>query len=134
MRRDCGPPKPTNQEGGEMKVRVSAIAAAMLAVLLITGYANPSAATTHAATSHASKSGPFTLGYDIYFLGNSWSVQLAAEFKWAVQQHKSDIKNVVYTSSDGNTAKQVANIQSLIAKKVDAIIMTPASPSSAAHV
>jgi ribose transport system substrate-binding protein len=40
----------------------------------------------------------------------------------------------VYTSSDGDAAKQVANIQSLIAKHVDAIIMTPASPTSSAHV
>lgn len=112
-----------------MKFRLSVILSAVLALVLLVSYASPSQASRQAA-----KSGPFTIGYDIYFLGNSWSVQLYAEFKSAVQKNQKDIKKVVYTNSNGDAAKQVSNIQSLIAKHVDAIIFTPASPSSAAHV
>jgi ribose transport system substrate-binding protein len=121
-----------------MKIRLPAAITAIAAVLVLLSYATPSSAMSHtgnapASTAHAKK-GPFTIGYDIYFLGNSWSVQLYREFKFDVQKYKSDIKNVVYTSSDGDAAKQVSNIQSLIAKHVDAIIMTPASPTSTSHV
>lgn len=112
-----------------MKFRLSAILPLVLALVLLGSYPSPIQASPHAA-----KKGPFTIGYDIYFLGNSWSVQLYAEFKNAVQKYHSDIKQVVYTSSGGDAAKQVSNIQSLIAKHVDAIIFTPASPTSVVHV
>jgi len=56
------------------------------------------------------------------------------EFKQAVTQHQSDIKDVVYTQSDDQAQKQIANIQSMIAKKVDAIILTPVSPAAVVPV
>ena len=100
----------------------------LLSLVLILGALFAGGATSSASSVQAKK-GPFTIGYDIYFLGNSWSVQLYNEFKNAVSKNRSDIKNVVYTSSNGDAGRQVSNIQSLIAKKVDAIIMTPAAPS-----
>lgn len=117
-----------------MKLRLSGILALVLVLTLVAGFRTPSSSAATSNSSHSGKKGPFTIGYDIYFLGNSWSVQLYQEFKNAVNHHKSDIKNVIYTSSDGDAAKQTSNIQSLIAKKVDAIIMTPASPSASVHV
>jgi len=78
--------------------------------------------------------GPWTIGYDIYFLGNSWSVQLAAEFKAEAAKNKDMIKNVVYTESEGQADKQISNIQDMIAQGVDAIILTPNSPSALAPV
>lgn len=76
----------------------------------------------------------FTIGYDVYYLGNSWSVQMYQEFKSAAEKHPDQIADVVYTQSDNQAEKQVSNIQSMIAKKVDAIIMTPVSPSAAVPV
>ncbi len=64
------------------------------------------------------------IGYDIYFLGNSWSVQLAEEFKYAVQKYADEIE-VVYVDSQGDADKQVANLEDLIAQNVDVIITTP---------
>jgi len=80
------------------------------------------------------KQGPYTIGYDVYWLGNSWSVQLQEEFKAAVAKNKGDIEEVFYTQSDNQPDKQVSNIQSMISRKVDAIIMTPISPSAAVPV
>lgn len=72
----------------------------------------------------------YTIGYDIYFLGNTWSVQMYKEFASEVNRHKDVIKDVVYVESEGKVDKQVANIEDLIAKKVDAIITTPNSPTA----
>ncbi|HEX8917391.1 MAG TPA: ABC transporter substrate-binding protein [Chloroflexota bacterium] len=113
---------------------LNGIFALVLALAIAAGFGSGRGAASPGSQSHAAKKGPFTIGYDIYFLGNSWSVQLYQEFKNAVNHHKADVKNVVYTSADGSAAKQTSNIQSLIAKKVDAIIMTPASPSASVHV
>jgi len=71
----------------------------------------------------------YTIGYDNYFMGNSWSVQLAAEFKAEAEKHADEV-DVVYVESAGDTQKQIANIEDLITKKVDAIITTPTSPTA----
>jgi ribose transport system substrate-binding protein len=117
-----------------MRTWLNGILALILALTLVAGFGSVNSSASPSSNISTAKTGPFTIGYDIYFLGNSWSVQLYQEFKNAVSQHKSEIKNVVYTSSDGSAAKQTSNIQSLIAKKVDAIIMTPASPTASVHV
>lgn len=82
----------------------------------------------------ADKKGPWVIGYDIYFVGNSWSVQLAEEFKAAAERNSAKIKNVVYTESEGKVDKQISNVEDMIAQKVDAIILTPNSPSALAPV
>ena len=71
----------------------------------------------------------YTVGYDNYFMGNSWSVQLAAEFK-AEAERMADRVDVVYVESEGKTEKQISNIEDLITKGVDAIITTPNSPTA----
>ncbi|RKX34811.1 MAG: hypothetical protein DRP19_05210, partial [Thermotogae bacterium] len=53
------------------------------------------------------KEPPYVVGYDIYFVGNTWSMQLYWEFKQAVEDNKDLIKEVYYTESEGNAAKQV---------------------------
>ncbi len=78
--------------------------------------------------------GPWTIGYDVYFLGNSWSVQLAEEFKAAAELHKDKIKSLVMTESGGSADKEISNVEDMIAQKVDAIIITPLNPSALAPV
>jgi ribose transport system substrate-binding protein len=72
----------------------------------------------------------YTIGYDIYFLGNTWSVQMYKEFASEVNRHKDQIKDVIYVESEGKVDKQIANIEDLIVKKVDVIITTPNSPTA----
>jgi len=72
----------------------------------------------------------YVVGYDIYFLGNSWSVQLYKEFVAEAELHKDVIESIVYTDSEGNAEKQVKNLQDMIAKKVDIILVTPCSPTA----
>lgn len=65
------------------------------------------------------------VGYDIYFLGNSWSVQLYQEFKWNAENLYKDDLDVTYVQSDNDVSKQIANLEDLIAQGVDVIITTP---------
>ena len=65
------------------------------------------------------------VGYDIYFLGNSWSVQLYQEFKYDAEHLYADQIDVTYVESEGDISKQIANLEDLIAQEVDVIITTP---------
>lgn len=65
------------------------------------------------------------VGYDIYYLGNSWSVQLYQEFKWNAENLYKDDLEVTYVQSDNDVSKQIANLEDLIAQEVDVIITTP---------
>lgn len=65
------------------------------------------------------------VGYDIYYLGNSWSVQLYQEFKWNAENLYKDDLEVTYVQSDNDVSKQIANLEDLIAQQVDVIITTP---------
>jgi len=73
----------------------------------------------------------FTVGYDIYWVGNAWSLQLAEEFKYAIQEEYSDVvEEVFYTSSDGDVSRNLANFEDLVAKGCDIIFVTPITPDN----
>ena len=80
-------------------------------------------------TTRFKKDPPWVIGYDIYWLGNTWSAQFAEEFKQAASMYDQLIKDTVITSSEGSVEKQIRNIESMIAKRVDLIIVTPNSTS-----
>jgi ribose transport system substrate-binding protein len=80
------------------------------------------------------KSPPWVIGYDIYWLGNTWSVQFAEEFKQAASMYSQLVKDTIITSSEGSTEKQIQNIESMISKHVDIIIVTPNSTKGLAPV
>lgn len=103
------------------KVAIAVFAVATLAVF---GGGN-----APVAASKASK-GPFVIGYDIYFAGNSWSTQLTDEFRAEVARHQGEIKKVYITSSNGDVNTQISNLQDMIAEHVNAIIVTPNSPTA----
>lgn len=87
------------------------------------------AALGSALLGPASAAAKYKIGYDIYFTGNSWSVQLYQEFK-AEAEKNADKVEVTYVESDLKTDKQIANIEDLITKRVDAIVTTPTSPTA----
>ena len=107
---------------------------AIAVVAVVAGCGGSSVSGSGGADAPEAKKGPFTIGYDVYWLGNSWSVQLYQEFKASAERNKGDITKVVYTQSDNQVQKQISNIQSMISRKVDAIIMTPISPSATVPV
>jgi len=93
--------------------------------------ASSPADTSPAGNSEGTSQKKFKIGYDIYWLGNTWSVLFAEEFKAAAASDKyKDLIEVVYTESENDTNKMINNIQDLITQECDAIIITPTSTTA----
>lgn len=115
------------------KVLALVLCAALLLSLAACGGAGNTSTVAPASASEASGASTaepaagekIKVGYDIYFLGNSWSVQLYQEFKWNAENKFSDQIDVTYVESEGDISKQIANLEDLIAQEVDVIITTP---------
>jgi ribose transport system substrate-binding protein len=103
------------------------IAAVAAFGLLLTGCSSNSGGT-------ADSNGKYVIGYDSYFVGNTWSAQLEAEFKSAAKRDNAKLSDVIITQSNNDAQKQISNIQSMIARNVNAIIVTPISPDGIAPV
>jgi ribose transport system substrate-binding protein len=71
------------------------------------------------------KEPPYKVAFDIYYQGNEWGVLLLEEFKDEVANHPDLISEAFYTDSEGDTAKQIANIEDLIVRDPDILVMTP---------
>ncbi|MGE5507232.1 MAG: substrate-binding domain-containing protein [Chitinophagales bacterium] len=69
------------------------------------------------------KPGPYTVALCNISVVNSWRVALVEEFKYEASKYK-DIKQVIVTDANNNVAKQIADMEDLIAKKVDLIVIT----------
>ncbi|MBE0479227.1 ABC transporter substrate-binding protein [Candidatus Aerophobetes bacterium] len=80
--------------------------------------------------SRYKKSPPYRVAFDIYYQGNTWGIQLLEEFKAEVARHPHLISEAFYTDSEGNTAKQISNIEDLIVRNPDILVLTPNSPTA----
>jgi ribose transport system substrate-binding protein len=69
------------------------------------------------------KKGPYTVALCNMSVVNSWRVAMVEEFKYEATKHK-DIKNVIVTDAANNVAKQIADMEDLITRKVDLIVIT----------
>ncbi len=79
------------------------------------------------------KEPPWTIGVANYSLGNSWRVHMFAELQYAAD-NDDRIAELVVTNADGNLAKQVSDIEDLMLRGVDALIVTPLSADGIAPV
>lgn len=107
-------------------------AATAFAVTIVIALTACTSGTT--GDSGGADDGPYVIGYDSYFVGNTWSAQLEAEFTSATEREADQIDDVIMTQSDNDAQKQISNLQSMIARGVDAIIVTPISPEGIAPV
>ena len=75
-------------------------------------------------TSKFKKPGPYTIGVAAGYMSNSWVVFCLQHIRYEASLHK-EIKDVIVTDAAFNPAKQVADIEDLIAKNVSLIIYWP---------
>jgi len=78
----------------------------------------------------ADKKGDFVVGLSNFSLGNSWRVQMVEEAKYAASQAKGLVKEFVVTEAESDISKQISDIEDLISKKVDAILITALNPKA----
>jgi ribose transport system substrate-binding protein len=77
------------------------------------------------------KKGPWKIGMSHYGLaGSTHTYQTAHEAEYEVSKHP-EINQYLFRSADLSAAKQAADIEDLIAQKVDVLIVAPLTPSSA---
>jgi ribose transport system substrate-binding protein len=81
--------------------------------------------------SSMKKDGPWTIGVSNASLANSYRVQMISELQ-AYAAKNPNIKELIITNADGNVAKQITDVNDLLAKGVDAIMIAPASPDGLA--
>ena len=72
------------------------------------------------------KAGPWRIGVSFGGVGNTWIVQMIQEMKVAAAQRK-EITEFIFVEANWQAAKQVADVEDLLTKKVDAIIIGPIS-------
>lgn len=87
-------------------------------------------AGTFFLTIGTAQEGPFVIGLSNFSLGNSWRVQMVEEAKYAATQHADLVKELIVTEAEDDISKQISDIEDLIVKNVDAILITAASPQA----
>lgn len=75
------------------------------------------------------KDGPWTIGMSFPGLGNTWIVQMVQETTYTAAKNDK-IEEFIFTEAGWAPAKQVADLEDLIARKVDAIIVAPMAPAT----
>lgn len=82
------------------------------------------------AVNQYGKEGPYVIGFSNSFMGISWRTQFMAEFQEMEKALAPMIKQVYVTNADNQISKQIADIEDLLAKGVDGLIVDPLSPTA----
>jgi ribose transport system substrate-binding protein len=85
-------------------------------------------------TSKFKKDPPYTIGFSNASISNIWAVGYLHALEHAAEANKSLIKKVIITDANDNPGKQVADIQDLIQRGVDILIVRPSTEAVDAAV
>lgn len=95
-------------------------------VALLPGGQLSPASTEQTKPNQFKKAAPWRIGVSWAGMGNSWIVQMISEMRHTAAQDKH-IGEFIVTEANWNPAKQVADVEDLLAKKVDVLIIGPIS-------
>ena len=93
--------------------------------LLPNGLMTPSS-TEQTRPDQFKKAPPWRIGVSFGGVGNTWIVQMIQEMKYEASLHK-EIGEFIFVEANWQPAKQVSDVEDLLTKKVDAIIIGPIS-------
>jgi len=85
---------------------------------------NPDTEVCFKDTSQYKKDGPYVIGFSNAGLGDSWRVVMLHSLQKAAAEHKDKISKLIITDAGHDDAKQVADIQDLISRGVDLLIVS----------
>lgn len=85
---------------------------------------NPAQDICFKDTSEYKKDGPYIIGFSNAGLGDSWRVVMQHSVMKAAAEHKDKIKQLIITDAGHDDAKQVADIQDLISRQVDLLLVS----------
>jgi len=78
-------------------------------------------------TSKYKKDGPFVIGFSNASISNIWRVGLLHSIEKAAADNKDKIKQLIITDANDDPAKQVSDVQDLLQRQVDLLIVSPAT-------
>ena len=78
----------------------------------------------------AKKTGPLLVGFANSFAGNAYRAQMILELKEQAKKQASDIKDVIVTDANGSVDKQLSDINDLVTKGVDILMIDAASATA----
>lgn len=85
---------------------------------------NPAQDICFKDTAEYKKDGPYVIGFSNAGLGDSWRVVMQHSVMKAASEHKDKIKQLIVTDAGHDDAKQVADIQDLISRQVDILLVS----------
>jgi ribose transport system substrate-binding protein len=80
-------------------------------------------------TSKFKKAGPYKIGFSNISVVNSWRVQMVRELEQEKTLHP-EITDLFITDAGGDVNKQIADVEDLLSKGIDALLLTPTSPDA----
>jgi ribose transport system substrate-binding protein len=89
----------------------------------------PKAGAKQTAPNQFKKNPPWKIALSLPGMGNTWLVQMLEESKYEVSKHK-EIAQFIVADAEWKPDKQVADLEDMLTKKVDAIIVYPVTPAS----
>ena len=104
---------------------LSATALAEDVVLLPNGLMSPTS-KEQTKPNQFKKAPPWRIGVSFGGVGNTWIVQMIQEMRHAAAQDKN-IGEFIFVEANWQAAKQVADVEDLLTKKVDVLILGPIS-------
>lgn len=85
-------------------------------------------------TAKYAKPGPYRICFSNGFSGNSWRAMMLQSLKNYAEKNKDLIAELIIVDGQGDVTKQVSDIESCIAQKVDAIMLIANSGTAVAPV
>lgn len=84
-------------------------------------------------TSRFDAEPPYTLGLSNISVGNSFRVQMIEEARYEAERQDA-VGELIVTDAGGQANKQISDVEDLLAQDIDALLITPASPSALAPI
>jgi ribose transport system substrate-binding protein len=73
------------------------------------------------------KKPPYVIGFSNASISNPWRVALLHSIEAEAAKHKAEISKFIITDANDNPTKQIADIQDLMQRKVDLLLISPAT-------
>jgi ribose transport system substrate-binding protein len=89
----------------------------------------PKAGAEKTKKNQFKRKAPWKIAVSMPGAGNTWIVQMLEETKYAASKEKK-ISQLVVADAQWNPAKQVADLEDMLTKDVDAIIVWPVTPTA----
>lgn len=80
-------------------------------------------------TSKYKKEPPWTIGFINWSTANSWTVQIVNEVQHEATLYP-EIKEFIVVSSEGDANTQISQIEDMVARGVDALLLIPVTPDA----